>query len=127
MRTMSVVLALAMSFCLTASAQDVGYLSPRGGAAFVNAAGTPLTTLDFSHPATVDGALTTDFAIGSPVTKTYGPNYFEQTTAQLFFNSAPLPAGGYIRIFPTAGSAFVYGSTTDNRTNDSQIQFTARR
>jgi hypothetical protein len=67
------------------------------------------------------------FSIGSPVTKTYGPNFFEQTTAQLFYNNTPLPAGGFIRIFPTSGSAFVYGSTTDNRTNDSQIQFTARR
>ena len=67
------------------------------------------------------------FVIGSPVTKTYGPNFFEQTTAQLFYNNTPLPAGGFIRIFPTSGSAFVYGSTTDNRTNDSQIQFTARR
>ena len=67
------------------------------------------------------------FSIGSPVTKTYGPNFFEQTTAQLFFNNTPLPAGGFMRIFPTTGSAFVYGSTTDNRTNDSQIQFAARR
>ncbi len=67
------------------------------------------------------------FGIGSPVTKTYVPDFFEQTTAQLFFNNTPLPAGGYMRIFVTAGSAFVYGSTTDNRTNDSQIQFGARR
>jgi len=67
------------------------------------------------------------FSIGSLVTKTYAPDFFEQTTAQLFFNNTPLPAGGYMRIFVTDGSAFVYGSTTDNRTNDSQIQFGARR
>lgn len=67
------------------------------------------------------------FSIGSPVTKTYGPNFFEQTTAQLFYNNTPLPAGGFIRIFPTSGSVFIYGSTTDNRTNDSQIQFAAGR
>lgn len=67
------------------------------------------------------------FAVGSPVTKTYGADFFEQTTAQVFFNNTPLPAGGYMRVFLTAGNAFVYGSTTDNRTNDSQIQFTARR
>ena len=58
---------------------------------------------------------------------TYGADFFEQTTAQLFFNNTPLPAGGVMRIFLTSGNAFVYGSTTDNRTNDSQIQFTARR
>lgn len=67
------------------------------------------------------------FAVGSPVTKSYGPDFFEQTTAQLFFNNTPMPAGGVMRIFLTSGNAFVYGSTTDNRTNDSQIQFTARR
>ena len=67
------------------------------------------------------------FGVGSPVTKTYGPDFFEQTTAQQFFNNTPLPAGGYMRIFLTSGNAFVYGSTTDNRTNDSQIQFATRR
>jgi hypothetical protein len=67
------------------------------------------------------------FSIGSPVTKAYGVDFFEQTTGQLFFGDTPLPAGGYMRVLVTAGSAFVYGSTTDNRTNDSQIQFAARR
>lgn len=61
------------------------------------------------------------------MTKTYVPDFFEQTTGQLFFNNTPLPAGGYIRVFVTDGIAFVYGSTTGNRTNDSQIQFAARR
>ena len=59
MRTMNAVLILAMSFCLPAAAQDVGYLSPRGSVAFVAVAGAPLTTLDFSHPATSSGLLTT--------------------------------------------------------------------
>jgi len=67
------------------------------------------------------------FTVGSSVTKTYVPDFFEQTSGQLFFNNTPLPAGGYMRVFVTDGSAFVYGSTTDNRTNDSQIQFAARR
>jgi len=67
------------------------------------------------------------FSIGSPVTKTYGPNFFEQTTAQLFYNNTPLPAGGFMRVFQITGNAFVYASTTDNRTNDSQLQFAARR
>jgi hypothetical protein len=67
------------------------------------------------------------FVIGSPVTKTYAPDFFDQTPAQVFYNNTPLPAGGFIRIFLLDGNAFVYGSTTDNRTNDSQIQFAARR
>src|ERR1043166_8502866 len=57
-RTMT-FLGLAACLAATASAQDVGYLSPRGGSAFVEAAGVPFTTVDFSHPATVGGALTT--------------------------------------------------------------------
>jgi len=60
MRTTSVVLfTLAVSFCVAASAQDVGSLSPRANVAFVAAAGAPFTTIDFSHPAKTDGELTT--------------------------------------------------------------------
>src|SRR5436309_3179868 len=58
MRT-TVVLALSALISLAASAQDVGYLSPRGGSAFVEVAGVPFTTIDFSHPATTAGSLTT--------------------------------------------------------------------
>ena len=43
------------------------------------------------------------------------------------FNGVAPPAGGAIQIVLSSGSAFVYGSTTDNRTNDSHIQFAARR
>jgi hypothetical protein len=61
------------------------------------------------------------------VMKTYPPNVFEQTTVQAFLNGTPVPAGGSILIVLSTGGAFVYGSTTDNRTNDSSIQFAARR
>ena len=67
------------------------------------------------------------FAIGASIMKTYGANRFEQTSAQAFFNGVAPPAGGAIQIVLSSGSAFVYGSTTDNRTNDSHIQFAARR
>jgi hypothetical protein len=65
---------------------------------------------------------------GSPsVMKTYSPNVFEQTSVQSFLNGTSIPAGGSISIIVSTGSAFVYGSTTDNRTNDSNIQLAARR
>jgi len=61
------------------------------------------------------------------VFKTFGPNVFEQTSAQAFLNGGTIPPGGYLFIGMSTGDAFVYGSTTDNRTNDSHIQFAARR
>ena len=68
------------------------------------------------------------FAVGEPaLMKTYGPNRFEQGSAQSFFNGVTPPAGGIIQVVLSSGSAFVYGSTTDNRTNDSHIQFATRK
>jgi hypothetical protein len=58
-------------------------------------------------------------AFRGSLTKTYGPNYFEQ------FNAAALAAltDGWISVYVTAGSAVVYGSYTDNRTNDSNMKY----
>lgn len=55
----------------------------------------------------------------------FGPNWFEQQTASAFTDAAFLPAGGSIVVFPTAGSAFVYGTITDNRTTDSSMRIAA--
>ena len=52
-------IALSALFSFAASAQDLGYLSPRGGSAFVETAGVAYTSVDFSHPAVTDGALNT--------------------------------------------------------------------
>lgn len=57
--------------------------------------------------------------------KSYPANYFEQTTLATFLDTAP-PAGGMAVIQVVSGSAIVYWSTTDNRTNDSSIQFARR-
>ena len=57
--------------------------------------------------------------------KTYGAHYFEQTTLAAFLDVAP-PAGGMATIRIVSGSAIVYWSTTDNRTNDSSIKFAQR-
>lgn len=67
------------------------------------------------------------FTVGELLTKSYLPNSFEQNSAQDFLSGLPVPAGGYISISLNTGGAFVYASTTDNRTNDSSIQFAARR
>lgn len=64
---------------------------------------------------------TTGAAITQTPTKTYAANYFEQVSLQQFLNNAPPIADGFIDIFITAGNAVIYGSTTDNRTNDSAV------
>lgn len=58
-------------------------------------------------------------------TKTYAPNYFEQAALSSFIGMTP-PAGGMVQIHINSGSAIVYWSTTDNRTNDSAIKFAIR-
>lgn len=58
-------------------------------------------------------------------TKTYAANYFEQTPLASFLGTSP-PAGGMAVINVVNGSAIVYWSTTDNRTNDSSIKFAQR-
>jgi hypothetical protein len=60
----------------------------------------------------------------SPVERTYLQNSFEQIGATVVLG--PLFAGGAIRARIIEGSAFVYASTTDNRTNDSSAQFSRR-
>lgn len=55
-------------------------------------------------------------------TKTYTANYFEQTDSASFLGVA-LTGDESIQISISSGSAIVYGSTTDNVTNDPAIQF----
>jgi hypothetical protein len=57
------------------------------------------------------------------VTKTYLPNWFEQPDSTSFFNGTAVGANQSIAITVSSGSAIVYGSTTDNITNDPNIQF----
>ena len=54
---------------------------------------------------------------------TYPPNYFEQVTASQFTGLSTLPAGGSIVVsVNVGGAAFIYGSITDNRTQDSSMR-----
>lgn len=62
------------------------------------------------------------------VTKTYLPNWFEQVDANgvsstSFFGVTAVGPNQSISINVSSGSAIVYGSTTDNITNDPNIQF----
>lgn len=61
--------------------------------------------------------------VGSTVRRTYPENFFEQLTASQFLNDAELSPGGMVLLQIEDGSAFVYESVTDNRTNDSAIRF----
>ena len=57
------------------------------------------------------------------ITRNYLPNWFEQVDAATFFSGTPVGSNQSIAIIVTSGSAIVYGSTTDNTTNDPNIQF----
>lgn len=61
------------------------------------------------------------------LTKSYDPNRLEQTSLQSFLGSlAPVP-GGSINIKVSSGSAFIYSTVTDNRTNDSALQYAVKK
>lgn len=57
------------------------------------------------------------------VTKSYLPNWFEQVDSTSFFAGFAIGGNQSIAITISSGSAIVYGSTTDNTTNDPNIQY----
>jgi hypothetical protein len=58
------------------------------------------------------------------VTKSYLPNWFEQVDSTSFFAGTAVGANQSITITVSiGGSAIIYGSTTDNISNDPNIQF----
>ena len=58
------------------------------------------------------------------IQKTFGPNFFTQAAGTQFLEVGALPANGSIEITITQGSGVFFGSTVDNRTQDSSTQFT---
>jgi len=73
--------------------------------------------------ATIQATLrSSDGVVIRTVTRTYTANYFIQTDAATFVGG-PIAGDQTIQISISAGSAIVYGSTTDNTTNDPAIQF----
>ncbi len=71
-------------------------------------------------PESASGAFLTNPIVTA---KSYPANYFEQTTAQAFAGLSSLAADGLLRIRVNGGRAIIYGTITDNRTNDSSIVF----
>ncbi|MBV9067187.1 MAG: hypothetical protein JO093_08270 [Acidobacteria bacterium] len=57
------------------------------------------------------------------VSKTYLPNFFEQVDSTTFFAGTVIGPNQSISITVGGGGAVVYGATTDNITNDPNIQF----
>jgi len=55
--------------------------------------------------------------------KAYEPNFFEQVDSGTFLNGAVIGPEQKVRIIVTGGAVIVYGSTTDNVTNDPSVQF----
>jgi hypothetical protein len=64
-------------------------------------------------------------ALSSGLIKVYPPNSFQQVPLAAFVNGTPVP-NGRVSIRFDGGKAIVYASTTDNRTNDSQLAFVTR-
>jgi len=55
--------------------------------------------------------------------RNYGPTFFQQVASSAILDGYVLTGGETISIQVTAGSAFIYGSTTDNTTQDPSVQF----
>jgi hypothetical protein len=65
---------------------------------------------------------------GPVITRTYEANSFEQPTLAQFLDGGTVVPNGTVTIFVRDGSGIIfYASTTDNRTNDSSIEFARRR
>ena len=61
-------------------------------------------------------------AVTRTVSKTYPPNYMEQNSSAAFLGISGLGPNDTVTAHVTAGSAILYASTTDNRTNDPNHQ-----
>jgi hypothetical protein len=64
-----------------------------------------------------------DGGVVKTVTKGFDPTYFRQIGSAEMLEGYVLTGGETITIQITSGSAFVYGSTTDNTTQDPSVQF----
>lgn len=74
-----------------------------------------------------EGATINISGSGVNVTRAYNPSFFEQVTlAQFLGGATPVANGTYSVRVDVGGKAFIYSTTTDNRTNDTAIRFLTR-
>jgi hypothetical protein len=66
-----------------------------------------------------------DGAVVKNGARTYGPTFFEQVSSANMLDGYLLTGGETISFEMTSGSAFIYGATTDNTTNDPSVQLAA--
>jgi len=64
-----------------------------------------------------------DGVVVKTVTKSFAATFFTQPAAAQLLDGYTLAGGESINFNVTSGSAIIYGSTTDNTTNDPSIQF----
>jgi hypothetical protein len=64
-------------------------------------------------------------AVRNTVNKTYGPTFFEQVNANSYVGVV-LDASDTITFAMISGKAFIYGSQTDNKTQDPSVQYAKR-
>jgi uncharacterized protein YjdB len=64
-----------------------------------------------------------DGGVVKTVAKSYGPTFFTQIGSAAMLDGYALTGGETITFDVTGGSAFIYGATTDNTTNDPSVQF----
>jgi len=64
-----------------------------------------------------------DGALVKTSTRTFGATFFQQAGSATVLDGYVLTGGETITVQITAGSAFIYGSTTDNTTQDPSVQF----
>ena len=83
-------------------------------------------TLDAPVHVTVD-VLDPSGAVVHAASRTYLPNFFQQTSVADFTGGFPPGDGQALKITFTGGPLIVYGATVDNVTNDPSAQFLAYR
>lgn len=67
-----------------------------------------------------------DGVVLKTLTKNFSPTFFSQNGSTDFLEGLALTGSETISFEVTSGSAFIYGSTTDNITNDPSVQFARR-
>jgi hypothetical protein len=67
-----------------------------------------------------------DGLIVKTVSKSYDSTYFNQIGSDAMLDGYLLTGGETITFEVTSGSAYIYGATTDNTTNDPSVQFARR-